>query len=73
MTTTPAPDRFHLDDAAQRWMTTHSWNRPTWTVAELTEAKAAAGQTVSVVLPALDEEDTVGAVVDSIAPMLGGL
>ncbi len=73
MTTTPAPDRFHLDDAAQRWMTTHSWNRPTWTVAELTEAKAAAGTTVSVVLPALDEEDTVGAVVDSIAPMLGGL
>ncbi|HOW96112.1 MAG TPA: glucosyl-3-phosphoglycerate synthase [Mycolicibacterium fallax] len=73
MTTTPAPDRFHLDDAAQRWMTTHSWNRPTWTVAELTEAKAAAGQAVSVVLPALDEEDTVGAVVDSIAPMLGGL
>ncbi|WP_285509259.1 glucosyl-3-phosphoglycerate synthase [Actinokineospora sp. NBRC 105648] len=31
------------------------------------------GRTVSVVLPALDEEATVGAVVASVRPMLGGL
>ena len=42
-----------------------------WTVAELEAAKA--GRTISVVLPALDEEETIGSVVESIAPMLGGL
>ncbi len=31
------------------------------------------GRTVSVVLPALNEEDTVAAVVDTIHPLLGGL
>lgn len=73
MTATPAPDRFHLDGAAQHWLSTHSWNRPSWTVEELTEAKCATGKTVSVVLPALDEELTVGGVVESIAGLLGGL
>ena len=34
---------------------------------------AKAGRTVSVVLPALNEEETVASVVDSIEPMLGGL
>jgi glucosyl-3-phosphoglycerate synthase len=34
---------------------------------------AKAGRTISVVLPALNEEQTVGSVVESIAPMLGGL
>ena len=70
MTATGAPDRFHLDGAAQRWLSTHSWNRPSWTVEELTAAKRAAGKTVSVVLPALDEEQTVGGVVASIAGLL---
>lgn len=42
-----------------------------WTVAELEAAKL--GRTVSVVLPALNEEQTVGAVVETIAPLLGGL
>ncbi len=40
-------------------------------VAELERAKA--GRTVTVVLPALDEEETVGKVVDTIHPLLGGL
>ena len=31
------------------------------------------GRTVSVVLPALNEAETVGQVVDTITPMLGGL
>lgn len=53
------------------WLSGHSWNRPTWTVAELEAAKA--GRTVSVVLPALNEEETVASVVDTISPLVGGL
>lgn len=48
-----------------------SWNRPSWTVAELEAAKA--GRTISVVLPALDEEDTIESVIDSISPLVDGL
>ncbi|NKW08243.1 glucosyl-3-phosphoglycerate synthase [Rhodococcus hoagii] len=44
---------------------------PEWSIAELERAKA--GRTVSVVLPALDEEKTVAGVVDTIHPLLGGL
>ncbi|MFT4088125.1 MAG: glucosyl-3-phosphoglycerate synthase [Gordonia sp. (in: high G+C Gram-positive bacteria)] len=53
------------------WSHTHTWDRPTWTVDELVAAKD--GRTVSVVLPALDEQDTVAGVIASIAPLLGGL
>ena len=53
------------------WSRTHCWDRPDWTVDELVAAKK--GRTVSVVLPALNEEATVGSVVASIAPLLGGL
>ncbi|BBZ32288.1 glucosyl-3-phosphoglycerate synthase [Mycolicibacterium confluentis] len=53
------------------WLSDHSWNRPTWTVAELEAAKA--GRTISVVLPALNEEETVASVIDTISPMVGGL
>jgi glucosyl-3-phosphoglycerate synthase len=48
-----------------------SWTRPHWTVDELEAAKA--GRTISVVLPALDEEDTIESVIDTISPMVGGL
>lgn len=50
------------------------WNRPRWTIAELEAAKA--GRTISVVLPALNEEDTIESVIDSISPLVrdsGGL
>jgi glucosyl-3-phosphoglycerate synthase len=67
MTTAPELTDF----ITEKWMAERSWNRPAWTVAELEAAKA--GRTVSVVLPALNEEETVGSVVESIAPMLGGL
>lgn len=53
------------------WSHTHAWDRPAWTVDELVEAKN--GRTVSVVLPALNEEATVAGVIASIAPLLGGL
>ncbi|TCJ99798.1 glucosyl-3-phosphoglycerate synthase [Nocardia alba] len=53
------------------WATTHTWDTPDWTVGELVAAKA--GRTVSVVLPALNEQDTVADVVASIRPLLGTL
>ncbi|MCV7218017.1 glucosyl-3-phosphoglycerate synthase [Mycobacterium crocinum] len=53
------------------WLSDHSWSRPTWTVDELVAAKR--GRTISVVLPALNEEETVGSVVDSVRPLLGTL
>ncbi|CAN3130245.1 glucosyl-3-phosphoglycerate synthase [Mycobacterium sp. smrl_JER01] len=57
--------------AEHRWLTDRSWCRPSWTVAELEAAKK--GRTVSVVLPALNEEETVAGVVETITPLLGGL
>ncbi|MFC8380805.1 glucosyl-3-phosphoglycerate synthase [Nocardia sp. NPDC056952] len=53
------------------WATTHTWDTPDWTVGELVAAKE--GRTVSVVLPALNEQDTVADVVASIRPLLGTL
>ncbi|MFY2788244.1 glucosyl-3-phosphoglycerate synthase [Rhodococcus sp. KRD162] len=58
-------------DVTMAWSETNSWDEPDWTVAELEAAKA--GRTVSVVLPALNEEQTVAAVIDTIHPLLGGL
>ncbi|KUH86389.1 MULTISPECIES: glucosyl-3-phosphoglycerate synthase [unclassified Mycobacterium] len=69
MTLTP-----ELPGAAVRtgqWLADRSWNRPAWSIAELEAAKN--GRTISVVLPALNEEETVGSVVESIAPLMGGL
>jgi glucosyl-3-phosphoglycerate synthase len=70
MTATP---ELAIDNTmpADAWLSAHSWSRPTWTVAELEAAKA--GRTISVVLPALNEEETVASVVDTITPLLGGL
>ncbi|CAM3888151.1 glucosyl-3-phosphoglycerate synthase [Smaragdicoccus niigatensis] len=48
-----------------------TWDRPQWSIDELVAAKR--GRTLSVVLPALNEEKTVGTVVKSIRPLLGPL
>jgi glucosyl-3-phosphoglycerate synthase len=53
------------------WLANRSWNRPSWTIAELQGAKA--GRTISVVLPALDEEETIESVIESISPLVDGL
>jgi glucosyl-3-phosphoglycerate synthase len=58
-------------DATEQWFPRRTWARPMWTAAELTAARA--GRTVSVVLPALDEEATVGGVVGAVRPLLGTL
>jgi glucosyl-3-phosphoglycerate synthase len=59
------------DIAKHPWLADNSWSRPMWTIAELEAAKA--GRTISVVLPALNEEETVAGVIETIAPLLGGL
>jgi glucosyl-3-phosphoglycerate synthase len=66
---TAAPDLTGI--ITEQWLADRSWSRPNWTIAELEAAKA--GRTVSVVLPALNEEETVASVVGTIEPMLGGL
>jgi glucosyl-3-phosphoglycerate synthase len=56
---------------AAAWSRRRTVNRPVWSPAGLEAAKD--GRTVSVVLPALNEADTVAAVVSTITPLLGGL
>ncbi|OBI11938.1 glucosyl-3-phosphoglycerate synthase [Mycobacterium sp. E2327] len=53
------------------WLADRRWSRRGRTVRELEEAKA--GRTISVVLPALNEEATVESVIDSISPLVDGL
>src|SRR5690349_6744912 len=57
--------------SVEAWFSTHTWQQPSWTVEELVALKR--GRTVSVVLPALDEEETVGDVVSVVRPLLGTL
>jgi glucosyl-3-phosphoglycerate synthase len=59
-----------MDALTEDWFARRTWQEPTWTVAELVAAKA--GRRVSVVLPALDEEATVGAIVAAIVPLTRG-
>ncbi|MGL4305257.1 MAG: glucosyl-3-phosphoglycerate synthase [Mycobacteriaceae bacterium] len=53
------------------WEQENSWDHPCWSIPELVAAKA--GRSVSVVLPALNEQETVADVVSTIRPLLGGL
>ena len=46
-----------MDAELERWFARRTWQRPAWTVDELRAAKR--GRTVSVVLPALNEQHTV--------------
>lgn len=54
-----------LDDV-ERWLAERSSAAADWPLARLLAAKAATGATISVVLPALDEEETVGAIVETV-------
>jgi len=56
---------------AQAWFDTHTWQQPAWTVPELLAAKGS--RTVSVVLPALNEQDTIAGVIGAVLPLLGSL
>ncbi|KAA0022585.1 glucosyl-3-phosphoglycerate synthase [Antrihabitans cavernicola] len=55
----------------REWADSNTWDKPDWTVEGLISAKN--GRTVSVVLPALNEETTVASVIDTIHPLLGNL
>ncbi|ASR34298.1 glucosyl-3-phosphoglycerate synthase [Prauserella marina] len=55
----------------EQWFARRTWQDPQWTTEELLLGKA--GRRVSVVLPALDEADTVAGVVGSVLPLLGSL
>lgn len=65
----PAPADTDADTMA--WSDSHTFEQPDWSIDELVAAKA--GRTVSVVLPALNEEETVATVIASIRPLLGTL
>jgi glucosyl-3-phosphoglycerate synthase len=59
-----------VDPITEAWFVRRTWQEPRWTIEELVAAKA--GRRVSVVLPALDEEATVGAIVEAIVPLTQG-
>lgn len=66
-----AKDRALAARPGDVWLANDRRNRPSWTIAELEAAKA--GRTISVVLPALNEEETVESVIESISPLVDGL
>jgi glucosyl-3-phosphoglycerate synthase len=53
-------------EEVERWLVMRSSQASDWPVRRLLAAKEATGARVSVVLPALDEEETVGAIVTAI-------
>lgn len=59
-----------MEPELENWFARRTWQRPAWTIQELRAAKR--GRTVSVVLPALNEEATVGLIIAAIAPLSQG-
>jgi glucosyl-3-phosphoglycerate synthase len=59
-----------MDANTEAWFARRTWHAPAWTIDELVAAKA--GRRVSVVLPALNEEATVGSIVAAIVPLTVG-
>ncbi|MFI2239109.1 glucosyl-3-phosphoglycerate synthase [Streptomyces chrestomyceticus] len=53
-------------EEVERWLAGRSWSAADRPLDRLLAAKRETGQTVSVVLPALDEEATVGAIVEAV-------
>ncbi|GGU67449.1 glucosyl-3-phosphoglycerate synthase [Streptomyces albospinus] len=62
-------------EEVERWLGSRSWSAADRPLEQLLEVKRQTGRTVSVVLPALDEEATVGAIVSTIRAelMTGGV
>ena len=60
-----------MNTESATWFARRTWHEPRWSRQQLVAAKDAA--TVSVVLPALNEATTVGAVVSSVMPLVGTL
>ena len=53
-------------EEVERWLNRRSWSVVDHPLHRVLAAKQASGQTVSVVLPALNEEETVGEIVSEI-------
>ncbi|CAL9459655.1 Glucosyl-3-phosphoglycerate synthase [Streptomyces sp. enrichment culture] len=53
-------------EEVERWLSARSWSLSDRPLQQILAAKRATGQSVSVVLPALDEEETVGDIVAAI-------
>ncbi|MFF9055400.1 glucosyl-3-phosphoglycerate synthase [Streptomyces erythrochromogenes] len=53
-------------EEVERWLADRSWSAADRPLDQLLDLKRAAGTTVSVVLPALDEEATVGAIIEVV-------
>ena len=66
-----ASDGMRMHPEARDWFPERTSQSPPWTNMELLRAKGS--RTVSVVLPALDEEATVAGVIASVRPLLGSL
>jgi glucosyl-3-phosphoglycerate synthase len=64
------PESCRQAPDVEGWFARRTWAAPPWESGDLASVKA--GRTVSVVLPALDEEDTVGGVVAAVAPLTVG-
>ncbi len=60
-----------LDPQTRRWFGEATVHSVPWTAAQLIAAKQ--GRRVSVVLPVLNEQETVGALVGELRPLVGGL
>jgi glucosyl-3-phosphoglycerate synthase len=60
-----------MDADARTWFAERTWQSPSWALEELVRAKGS--RTVSVVLPALNEEATVAEVIASVRPLVGTL
>lgn len=59
-----------MEEIVEHWFARRTWQEPPWSIPELVAAKGA--RRVSVVLPALNEEATVGAIVAAIVPLTKG-
>ncbi len=59
-----------MDHQAELWFTEHTSSSDDWPLVEVLAAKTAAAERISVVIPARDEQDSVGAVVDRIRAAL---
>ena len=59
-----------MEPDLEQWFDRRTWQRPAWTVDDLRAAKR--GRRVSVVLPALNEQATVGPIVAAIVPLTTG-
>jgi len=55
------------------WFTSRTFAASAFDIDALSGAKRTAGLSVSVVLPALDERETIGGVIDAVTPLMGTL